>query len=211
MVEDPKAVAGFSLRRWSQLKHEAARGVRQEATAGEGGAATFPPAAPPDAGAVPPTAGPVSLPPVDTLTFESDFSVFMQPKVEDATRRAALKKLFGDPSFNVMDGLDIYVGDYTQADPMPAGMLEKLAGVYGALDVTENDAGGTARAPDSAGPMLSAPVSAPIVIGAPSDAGADVTAPDAVAPGPPAIATAEVPLCAAVNLPSDADGTSKPA
>ncbi|MEO8347244.1 MAG: DUF3306 domain-containing protein, partial [Betaproteobacteria bacterium] len=54
--------------------------------------------------------------------------------IDEATKRAALKKLFSDPSFNVMDGLDIYVGDYTQADPMPTGMLEKLSAVYAMLD-----------------------------------------------------------------------------
>ena len=32
-----------------------------------------------------------------------------------------------------MDGLDIYIDDYTQADPMPAGMLDKLANVYAML------------------------------------------------------------------------------
>ena len=39
-----------------------------------------------------------------------------------------MKKLFTDPHFNVMDGLDIYIGDYTQADPLPPGMLEKMVG-----------------------------------------------------------------------------------
>ena len=74
------------------------------------------------------------MPPVDSLTFNSDFSAFMQPKIDEETKRAALKKLFSDPSFNVMDGLDIYVGDYTKSDPMPAGMLEKLSAVYAMLD-----------------------------------------------------------------------------
>ncbi len=74
------------------------------------------------------------MPPLDSLTFDSDYSAFMQPKIAEETRRAALRKLFSDPSFNVMDGLDIYVGDYTQADPMPAGMLEKLSAVYAMLD-----------------------------------------------------------------------------
>ncbi len=74
---------------------------------------------------------------MESLTFDSDFAAFMQPKVDEATKRAALKKLFSDPSFNVMDGLDIYVGDYTRPDPMPAGMLERLAAVYKMLDPAE--------------------------------------------------------------------------
>ena len=43
-------------------------------------------------------------------------------------RNAAMKKLFADPHFNVMDGLDIYIGDYTQPDPLPEGMLAQMAG-----------------------------------------------------------------------------------
>ena len=91
------------------------------------------------------------MPPVDSLTFDSDFSAFMQPKIDEETKRAALKKLFSDPSFNVMDGLDIYVGDYTQPDPMPAGMLDKLSAVYAMLDPVkpppdEPTAGGEAPA-----------------------------------------------------------------
>ena len=78
------------------------------------------------------------LPPVDSLTFDSDFAAFMQPKVDEGTKRAALKKLFSNEHFNVMDGLDIYVGDYTQPDPMPEGMLDKLANVYEAIKPFDN-------------------------------------------------------------------------
>ncbi len=74
---------------------------------------------------------------MDSLTFDSDYSAFMQPKIAEETKRAALRKLFSDPSFNVMDGLDIYVGDYTQSDPMPSGMLEKLTAAYAMLEPVE--------------------------------------------------------------------------
>ena len=37
-----------------------------------------------------------------------------------------MKKLFADPHFNVMDGLDIYVGDYTQPDPLLCGHAAKM-------------------------------------------------------------------------------------
>jgi hypothetical protein len=62
----------------------------------------------------------------------------MRPAIDEETKRAALKKLFSDPSFNMMDGLDIYVGDYTQPDPMPAGMLEKLSAAYAAVAPAES-------------------------------------------------------------------------
>jgi hypothetical protein len=136
MADNPETSGPFSLKRWSRRKRDAARTdpapalpaetpvVEDPATAamGTSDAAT----------AAVPEAAP--LPPVDSLTFDSDFSAFMQPRTDEETKRAALRKLFSDPSFNVMDGLDIYVGDYTQSDPMPAGMLDKLSAVYAMLD-----------------------------------------------------------------------------
>ena len=56
-----------------------------------------------------------------------DFSAFMQSDVDPAVQQAALKKMFSDPHFNVMDGLDIYIDDYSKPDPLPAGMLERMA------------------------------------------------------------------------------------
>jgi len=51
----------------------------------------------------------------------------MQPNVDATLRRAALKQLFRDPRFNVMDGLDTYIDDYTKADPIPEELVRKLA------------------------------------------------------------------------------------
>jgi hypothetical protein len=69
---------------------------------------------------------PVELPPLESLSFESDFKAFMHSKVEETVKRAALKKLFADPRFNVMDGLDTYIDDYTKADPFPEGLLARI-------------------------------------------------------------------------------------
>jgi hypothetical protein len=66
------------------------------------------------------------LPPVESLTFESDFTAFLRPEVDDKVKRAALKQLFRDPRFNVMDGLDTYIDDYTKADPIPEDVLTGL-------------------------------------------------------------------------------------
>lgn len=60
-----------------------------------------------------------ALPPVSELTSESDFTAFMQPKVPQALKRQALKQLFRDPHFNTMDGLDIYIDDYSVFTPIP--------------------------------------------------------------------------------------------
>jgi hypothetical protein len=50
----------------------------------------------------------------------------MQAKVEEGVKRAALKKLFSDPRFNVMDGLDTYIDDYSKDDPIPQAMMASL-------------------------------------------------------------------------------------
>jgi hypothetical protein len=68
-----------------------------------------------------------SLPSVEELKPESDFSGFMHPKVEDALRRVALKKLFsGDPHFNLPDPFEPFSGDWTVGEPIPEEMLATL-------------------------------------------------------------------------------------
>ncbi len=55
-----------------------------------------------------------------------DFSAFMRPDVDPVVQQAALKKMFSDPHFNVMDGLDIYIDDYSKPDPIPLDMLKRM-------------------------------------------------------------------------------------
>lgn len=117
------------LSRWSRLK-KASKGA-------PGGDIASPPPAPPVApvaASVPaPAATPQAeraaapLPPLESLTSESDFSPFMRAKVEESVKRQALKTLFQDPRFNVMDGLDVYIGDYSVEDPLPDGWLQKMS------------------------------------------------------------------------------------
>ena len=47
----------------------------------------------------------------------------MARDVAPEVRNAAMKKLFADPQFNVMDRLDTYIDDYSLPDPLPASML----------------------------------------------------------------------------------------
>lgn len=73
---------------------------------------------------------PEPLPTLDdvrALTPESDFKRFVTRDVDPQVRNAAVKKLFADPHFNVMDGLDIYIDDYSKPDPLPLSMLRKMA------------------------------------------------------------------------------------
>jgi hypothetical protein len=64
---------------------------------------------------------------VAQLTRESDFARFVAPGVDGDVKNAALKKLFGDPHFNVMDGLDTYIDDYGKPDPLPASSIRQMA------------------------------------------------------------------------------------
>jgi hypothetical protein len=50
----------------------------------------------------------------------------MNPKVPEMMRRAALKKLFQDPRYNVVDKFEAYWEDYTKDEGIPPELLEKL-------------------------------------------------------------------------------------
>ena len=80
----------------------------------------------PLAEAPPPAAPMPTLDDVALLTRESDYSRFVAPGVDGSVRNAAMKKLFTDPHFNVMDGLDTYIDDYGKPDPIPPAMLRMM-------------------------------------------------------------------------------------
>ena len=120
---NPEDVHNF-LSRWSRRKLEKAAPAAesQPSPAPEGavqpaGSAEASPQAAPE---------PEPLPSVESLTPESDFKVFMQPDVDPGIKQAALKQLFKDPHFNVMDGLDTYIEDYSIPDPIPEAMMKNL-------------------------------------------------------------------------------------
>lgn len=122
MASDPERER-FTLKRWSQRKHAAAREMASAAPAPE--PAPVAPAATHAESPAPAQAEP--LPSVESLSFDDDFTAFMKPEVDPSLRREALKKLFRDPRFNVMDGLDVYIDDYTKSDPIPPSVLAGLA------------------------------------------------------------------------------------
>ena len=139
------------LSRWSRLKQRSRAagsasddGAAEPVTGDEvvarvpaaAGVAAVPGAAPaanapaPPGGEQPDPAAPARidepLPPVESLTADSDFRPFMRAGIDAATRNAALKRLFADPAFNVMDGLDDYIDDYGKTEPIPSALLRRL-------------------------------------------------------------------------------------
>jgi hypothetical protein len=109
--------------RWSKRKAEA---VEAESLPGD--------AAPPAVAATTVEQKPLTLADVEKLTPESDFSAFLAGGVDEDVKRSALKKLFADPHFNVMDELDTYVDDYSKPDPIPPAMLAALNHAKDLLD-----------------------------------------------------------------------------
>jgi hypothetical protein len=133
--------------RWSRRKAQAKEGVAlaeapHPGPLPKGGTeqelpvpAESPPSLAPLAGRGIEDEGPVAeeAPPLPTLadvaalTRDSDYKRFVVPGVDEGVKRAAMKKMFfSDPHFNVMDGLDTYIGDYNTPDPIPASMLRKM-------------------------------------------------------------------------------------
>ena len=140
MTTDDPSPRGFSLRRWSQRKLAAARVAdarAPDAAAPVSGNALSAPSGAAVPAATPPLTTPVTsgapaqdappLPPVESLTIDSDFSAFLGPQVDERVKLQALKKLFRDPRFNVMDGLDVYIDDYSIPDPIAPELVRQLA------------------------------------------------------------------------------------
>lgn len=119
--------SGF-LARWSREKaktRDVSRTNREESTAV--------PVVKPDAGAVisddesrerandaPKRAATTpELPPIESLTKDSDFTGFLADGVSDDLRRQALRRLWNvDPLFGTQCNLDIFIDDYTKIIPI---------------------------------------------------------------------------------------------
>jgi len=129
----------------------------------------------------PPAPPPPTMDDVALLTRDSSYARFVAPGVDSGVRNAAMKKLFTDPHFNVMDGLDTYIDDYGKPDPIPESMLRLMrqSKFLGFLDeqttTPQTDAeGGSGTGPPNA--IEPGPEAGP---GAPAGASTDV-ATDAV-------------------------------
>jgi len=123
---------------------------------------------------------PPTLDDVAALTPDSDFSAFVGRDVAPAIKNAAMKKLFADPHFNVMDGLDIYIDDYSIPSPLSAQDLKKMVAAQFVKLVEEEPPPSAAGAASSQGAALA---TSPEVVGSPavgmSERPADGVAPEA--------------------------------
>lgn len=118
---------GLSLSRWSRLK----RSGGEVAAAPSPAVATAPTVA--NNAALPPATvdaanvAELELPQLSSISLIEDFTPFMQAKVPQALRQQALKALFREPHFNVMDGLDTYIDDYTVFEPITPEVMATLS------------------------------------------------------------------------------------
>jgi hypothetical protein len=193
---------GF-LARWSRRKREAAAAPpRPEPPAA-------PPAAAPDAALAEPEAefDPASLPPVESLTAESDISAFLRPQVPPALRSAALRRVWTlDPAIRDYVGPADYAWDYNAPDGMAGFSLELggdvkrlLAQAIGLVEeVPEATAPPEATTPPEAGPEMPrlprpGPEPEPDLQAEPDPAPVLAAAPEPVPPGPAAGGAAPAP------------------
>lgn len=149
---------GF-LGRWSQRKHAVRAGQSVPEPHPPVSVAPLKPteaalALTPDAEAPPPAP---TLDDVGALTQESSFARFVGRDVPADVRNAAMKKLFTDPHYNVMDRLDIYIDDYSQPSPLPLAMLQKMDSAQFLNLLDEPEAGTVVHQPNLSIPSVSPP------------------------------------------------------
>ena len=159
--ETAPAQEGF-VARWSRRK-QAARNIAETlppppraADAADAGIAPAPPAVLTDK----------DMPPIESLTAESDFSGFLSPGVSADLRRRALQKLFHLPEFNVRCPLDSEYYDCHGYEPlggivtheMRAALEREAEALKRATRDALLDKDKTATAPPSPNPQVAAPV-----------------------------------------------------
>ncbi|HXE37340.1 MAG TPA: DUF3306 domain-containing protein [Azonexus sp.] len=135
-------MSGRFLERWSRLKKAAEKVEAAEITDAE------------------------SL--LANLTPDSDFGQFLRQEISEEVRRKAMKTLFADPQFNVMDGLDTYIDDYSISEPIPEAMMATLNHARGLLSDAPAEEATAPEKPENcdilAGDGQNVPVAAPAAI-----------------------------------------------
>ncbi|MBA4261952.1 MAG: DUF3306 domain-containing protein [Comamonadaceae bacterium] len=123
---------------------------------------------------------PPTLQDTQTLTPASDFSRFVARDVPPEVRNAAVKKLFADPHFNVMDGLDIYIDDYSKPSPLSAADMAQMVSAQ-FLKLVDDPEEQNKKKAEAAARAAASPTAAAPSAAAPT-ATEDTRAPDAAEP-----------------------------
>ena len=126
------------LSRWARVKHGQSQAASVETVTAKSIAANVQnnsidgdlqhkaPEEPHPEPTLPDATAPTLLPSLDSLTPQSDFSPFMAKNVDMQLRNRAMKKLFTDPHYNVMDRLDTYIDDYSIHTPLPLAVIRQM-------------------------------------------------------------------------------------
>ncbi|SRR5579875_412515 len=153
---------GNFLARWSRLKLQARQSQAPEEVA-------LPQRATP---AETPAA---ELPPVESLTAGSDYTVFMQPGVPEAVRNAALQKLWrSDPVLANLDGLVEYGEDYAAAFTASSAVRTAYRVAQGMTDNEQSPSVGAVQTPSSKTPPADEPIGTAGSADQPANPGSDV-------------------------------------
>jgi hypothetical protein len=115
------------LGRWARLKAEARAAEREAEIVPE--ALPSPPVAVEPEVLEPrePEPAKVELPPIESLTKDSDFSLFMRGGVPDVARKAALRKLWTlDPHFAQIDISECHSIDFHAVPTFPEGLKNTI-------------------------------------------------------------------------------------
>ena len=184
MSEADAEKEGF-LSRWSRRKRDAVERplpeVAPDASLAEGGLPEAPAEdqPPPARAACPipevPEIDPASLPPVESLTIESDFAQFLRPGVPTLLRNAALRRMWSlDPAIRDYIGPVDYQWDFNTPGGLPFGFSNELVGDVSKLlaqaigkieELAPDDAPGQAQAeaePPDTVPPDTVPEAAPV-------------------------------------------------
>jgi len=131
---------GF-VQRWSRLKQQAREEQRPEEAP-----AAVPAEAPPvadkkDEKKEEKPFDPAELPPVESLSKDSDYSAFMRPEVPQELRQKALRQLWAtDPVLSSPDVFDMHNLDYNAVPTFPEGVKTLYRVGRGLVDAMEADA-----------------------------------------------------------------------
>ena len=145
-----------------------------------------------------PEIDPASLPPVDSLTIESDFGQFLRPGVPTLLRNAALRRMWSlDPAIRDYIGPVDYQWDFNTPGGLPFGFSNELVGDVSKLlaqaigkieELAPDDAPGQAQAeaepPDTvpeATPVPEDPMPALVAQGSGEDVSKAETPPELLA------------------------------